>query len=285
MFIETLSEDLLNDQVKKVNMSRNIRASHLLFSTLLALGGLHTAIHAEELLAKHHHHHHEKDVLAVQNPLEPYLLPKDHPLQDILPHLFQDSHMFRSSKNLKHAGFKVKPGHRHLMVAFHPAIPLYLFKKFPDDLNQSSQLRNFIKRIQGANIVRESIKKNNCQHLVVPQKWLYELPKRFSKDGNKSYILIVENMDIVSKEENLDLYYHMDKEMLNELCIVLHDVGGCDAFPRNQPFTRSGKIAFIDTEHVGFSRFREHFIKHIVPVLSEDLQAYGTALWRKLEDK
>lgn len=266
-------------------MSRNIRATHVFFSTLLALSGLHTTIHADELLAKHHHHHREKTLAAAHNPLEPYLLPKDHPLHDILPYLFQDSHMFRSSKHFARAGFKIKHGHRNLMVAFHPAVPLYLFKKFPDDMNQSSQLRNFIKRIQGAHIVRESIKKNNCKHLVVPQKWIYELPKRFSKDGSKSYILIVENMDIFSREENLDLYYHMDKEILTELCIVLHDVGGCDAFPRNQPFTRSGKIAFIDTEHVGLPRFRDHFIKHVVPALNEDLQAYATALWRKLEDK
>src|SRR5262249_21775609 len=69
------------------------------------------------------------------------------------------------------------------------------------------------------------------------------------------------------------------------LCMILHDIGGCDAYPWNQPFTREGKIAFVDTEDVGKRRFHDYFIQHIVPALNEELQPYAVDLWMKLEEK
>jgi hypothetical protein len=220
----------------------------------------------------------------VHHSIRHYLLPKSHYLQENLKFLFLDSKMFHSTKNFKKSGFKVKHGHKQLMVGFHPSCPEYLFKKFPDQQSQSLQLKNYIKRIKGAEILRNYIREHNFKHLVVPQKWLYQLPKNFTKNlGTKSFILIVENMNICHKDENLRCYYNMDIEMLTELCMILHDVGGCDAFPRNQPFTRSGKIAFIDTEHVG--SMKGHFVRHIVPALNKELQAYALALWNQLEHK
>ncbi len=216
--------------------------------------------------------------------LEPYLLPKHHPLQSILKEIFKDPHMFKSSARFEKAGFKVKHGHKQLMVGFHPLAPFYLFKKFPDQQSQENQLKNFLLRIRGAQILRDEIQKRHFKHLVVPQKWLYELPKRFSKkDGAKSYILIVENMDICEKEENLELYYNMDIDILTELETLIYVVGGCDAVPRNQPFTHSGKIAFVDTEHLG--QKREKFLQDVIPLLNKELQAYAWALWAKLEEE
>lgn len=217
-----------------------------------------------------------------------HLLPQNHPVRPYLKSLFDHPHLFKSVRSFESAGFKVKSGHRGLMVGFHPSIPRYLFKKFSDHRSQSGQLENFIKRLEGARILREYIQKHNFKHLVVPQKWLYQLPKSFSKKyGSPSYVLIVENMDIYDWDdpngEAKRLYYNMDREMLTELCTLLHAVGGCDAYPRNQPFTHYGKIAFVDTEHIG--QLKNHFLKHIVPALNEELQIYARELWRKLEEK
>lgn len=256
----------------------HIRKTHLLIATLLVMSGF-CDIHAKLEITQHH----VKTDRVANNPLEPYLLPKDHPLQNILPGLFKDSHMFRSAKNFERAGFKIIRGHKELMVGAHPSLPHFLFKKFPDNHTQMLQVQNYIKRIRGAEKVREQIKKRNFHHLVVPRKWLYELPDRFSSKDGKSYILIVENMDIYDKKKNLKLYYNMDIDFLTELCTILHDVGGCDSFPRNQPFTHSGKIAFVDTEHVG--QMIGHFHKHLVPALNKELQAYAVALWEKLEEE
>jgi hypothetical protein len=224
-----------------------------------------------------------------QTKINSYLLPKHDPLYKQIPQLLHNPDMFKSPRHFEKAGFTVKRGHRKLMVGFHPFIPHHLIKKFSDKMPQAMQLENYIKRIKGAEILRNYIHKHHYTHLVVPEKWLYKLPKKFSKKGS-AYLLIVENMDIYDDWEDPNgearqLYYNMDKETLTELCTILHDVGGCDAYPWNQPFTRSGKIAFVDTEHVGKRKFHDYFIKHIVPALNEELQAYALALWAKLEEE
>lgn len=227
---------------------------------------------------------HEKSH-SLDNSIEAFYLPENHPLHKTLPHLFRLPIMFRSPKILMSQGFDVKVSHRRLMIAGHPDIPHYLIKKFVDRIPQSTQLGNFLKRIRGANALRHHIKKLKLKHIVVPKKWLYQLSKNFPPF---SYVLVVEKMDIYDDWDNPDgkarkLYYNMDKDILTELCILLHTVGGCDSIPRNQPFTQSGQIAFIDTEHYGQNK--GHFYKHILPALNPELQAYATALWEKLQDE
>jgi hypothetical protein len=213
-----------------------------------------------------------------------YLLPQPHPLNNPLQNLFSHPHMFESAKELEKAGFQVRVSHE-LMVAAHPTIPRYFIKKFNDSIPQEQQLKNFIKRIEGAELLRNYIKKHHFKHLVVPKKWLYKLPASFP---GQSYVLIVEKMDIYDDWENPQgearkLYYHMHKEVLTELCTILQDLGGCDSLPRNHPLTRSGKIAFIDTEHVG--EFKDFFYMYLVPALSPELQDYALTLWETLEEK
>ncbi len=153
------------------------------------------------------------------NSLTNYLLPHDHHLQTILKNIFQHPEMFQTPSHFRNAGFNVELGHRKLMVGFHPAIAGYLIKKFSHDIPLSTQLNNYIKRIKGAKRLCEYIKKYNFQHLVVPQKWLYRLPKSFSMNQQNAYVLIVENMDIYNDWENpkgeaRNLYFNMDKEIL-----------------------------------------------------------------------
>lgn len=227
---------------------------------------------------------HEEN-FSSKNSIEAYYLPSKHSLNRSLSLLFRYPFMFRSPKFLTAQGFDVKVSHRRLMIAGHRDMPNYLIKKFIDHVPQSTQIKNFLKRIRGANALRRHIKNLNLKHIVVPKKWLYQLPKGFP---SPSYVLVVEKMDIYDDWDNphgkaRKLYYNMDKEILTEFCILLHAAGGCDSIPRNQPFTHSGQIAFIDTEHYGENK--GHFYKHILPALNPELQAYATALWEKLEDE
>src|SRR4051812_30373784 len=83
--------------------------------------------------------------------LKECLLPADHPLQSQLKDLFENPNMFHSPTQLNHAGFQViNRIHRGLMVAKHLAIKNYLIKKFQDKVSQDSQLRNYLRRINGA---------------------------------------------------------------------------------------------------------------------------------------
>ncbi|MDP1880736.1 MAG: hypothetical protein Q8K60_07335 [Parachlamydiaceae bacterium] len=224
-----------------------------------------------------------------QQLIDSYILPKSHPLFNRLKKIFNQPSMFKSTEHFEKAGFNIKLGHRKLMVGAHPSIKSYLFKKFPNSYPQQKQLDNFITRIKGAEILRKCIAILKLKHIVVPKKWLYKLPKSFSREKHEdTYLLVVENMDIYEGYENPQdqgslHYYNMNIEVLTELCTLLHFVGGCDAYPRNQPFTKSGKIAFVDTEHIG--KLKGHFLKHIVPALNPDLQPYAVALWMKLEQE
>ncbi len=216
--------------------------------------------------------------------LDIYFLPVNHPLQTPLNTLLTSLSIFRSPSSLRKEGFSVKEGHQLLMVAAHPAIQGYLIKKFSGKKHTKKENDNFLKRLKGAEKIRQAIQQHKCKHLVVPEKWIYSIDSRHSY---RKYFLIVEDMDVYDwddpKGELENLYYNMDIEILKELCTVLHAVGGCDAFPRNQPFTRSGKIAFVDTEHVGEKK--DYFLIHIVPALNNDLQKYAIDLWAGLEEE
>ena len=215
------------------------------------------------------------------------LLPEDHPLQSQLKNLFENSDMFKSPQQLRREGFDIlEAGRSGLMVASHPAIN-YLIKKFQDKIAQKHQVNNYLKRVTGARALREFIKLNNLQHIVVPQKWLYRLPNSFSdpKTGEMTYVMIVEKIDICSggKDPTGEVarrYYTMDFDILKELCIVAYHFNGLDSRLDNMPFTYENKIAFIDTEH--WKHTGKEFLRHAMHYLSQDRQEYALAVLEAL---
>jgi hypothetical protein len=221
--------------------------------------------------------------------LEECLLPTDHPLQAQLAFLFHNSKMFKSREKLRQAGFKVlKRMHRGLMVAGHPFLGSYLIKKFVNSIPQNHQLDNFIKRVSGARALRRFIELNGLQHIVVPQKWIYRLPKQFTdpESHQRSYILIVEKMDLCSSGKNpkrqiAQRYHTMDLDILRELCIVVYYFRGLDSTLENMPFTRQNKIAFIDTEKWALAR-EEPFLHQAMLHLSADRQRYASQIFEML---
>lgn len=250
-----------------------------IFISILLLGiVLHTSLVQGALGEKE-----KKQTIA----LEECLLPTDHPLQKKLSKLFKYPVMFNSSSQFRAAGFDVNPRvHLGLMVAKHPSIKKYVIKKYQNNVLQKLQLEKYLKRIAGALILKKYIKEHNYKHLVVPDKWIYELPSAFSMRGVKSYVLIAEEMDLCAgaddpNSENGRNYYQMTEKVFIELCTLMHDLGGCDAYPRNQTFTKSGKIAFIDTEDVGNKK--SHFPQNIIPLLNEDLKDQAQSIWDQLE--
>lgn len=251
----------------------------LFFMIIMAIFSIGSTLHAAGgLLPANEEPVSEEKILA-------YLLPEKHRLQPLLATLFDDPNMFESYEHFKNAGFEIIRGNRFLLIGKHPSIPDYLFKKFSDKQSQQAQLNNYVQRIEGANVLRQAIRKRQFKRVVVPKKWLYELPSHFSKHrSEKTFLLIVERMDIYTDHDERKLqYYNMDIDVLTEFCTILHDVGGCDAYPLNQPLTRSGKIAFVDTEHVG--KRPSNFKLKIIPNLNPELQAYALALWEKLEEE
>jgi hypothetical protein len=236
-----------------------------------------------------------QQISSQQIDLSGYLLPQNHPLQEKLDTLFEDPNMFKSHQNVKQAGFhvvynKYKPNTK-LMVIKHPALENYLIKKFVDKISRRQQLRNYVSRIKGAKALRKFIKVNNLQHIVVPQKWLYELPEQFSdiKTKEKGYLLIEDNMDICSgglssKGEVARKYKTIEFDILDELCLVVYNFRGLDSAMNNLPFTKQNKIAFVDTEHWK-SKKGKKYLRKIKPYMSEDRREHALNLFQKLNEQ
>jgi len=162
--------------------------------------------------------------------------------------LFHDPRMFRSKSAFIAAGFDVnQPASHNIMVGRHPTIDRYLFKKYSDDFPQRNQLDNYEARVRGADKIRAVINRRHLRHIAVPHKWLYELPRSFS-ERRRSYVLVVDRMDLLSVTETTKKYQTIDPAVLDDLCRVLFEFRGFDAAIHNLRFTTSGQIAFIDTE-------------------------------------
>lgn len=196
--------------------------------------------------------------------------------------------LFDSFESLKQHGFEIvneaaSINSWSIMVARHPQLKGFLIKKYRDSIPRDVQLRNYLLRIKNACILSDFINMQKMTHLIVPKKWLYV----FSTTGSDSedYLLIVEELPICSGGwwggETLQRYAVMDEPTMREICFVLYNLQGCDAWPQNLPFTRNGQIAFIDTEHLGqsFGDFTLRLLQFINPKIVPNAQEY----WSELE--
>ena len=167
------------------------------------------------------------------------------PIFSQLAELFTDSKMFRSFNHFSSAGFSlVDHAPYKIMAGRHKRAPGYLFKKFDNDRSSKKQLGNYMRRIEGSRLLRTFIAEHGFSRVMVPKKWLYELPTRFPA----RYLLVVEKVDLVSREDTEAAYSRISKKQLHELATILYYFRGLNSTASNLPFTEDGKIAFIDTE-------------------------------------
>src|SRR4029079_4895129 len=137
--------------------------------------------------------------------------------------IFREPKMFASRKAFAAAGFDVRQAAAHnIMVATHPMEPRYLFKKYCSDMSLEEQEENYRDRLWGARKIQQLIDKHKLRHLVVPHKWLYELPARFSKRRDDAYVLMAERLSLLSVDESTKRYRTIKPEALDDLCRVLY---------------------------------------------------------------
>lgn len=222
--------------------------------------------------------------------VSPYLLPQDHPIKRKLDTLFSEARVTLSLKSLQEAGFKkARPNPiTHLIVTTHPEMPGYVFKIYLDAQRYYKDLPEheiWLMRIEGAEKVRQILDEEGLHdRFKVPQKWIYPLPHEPKPPTGyleKFYILVAEDMDILSKEENEAVWASdvVTQELLNQLSMVLKEAGLADgAKPDNIPFSKDGRIAFVDTQTHGAKRVR---FSKLVPFLSEENQGYWKSLFKK----
>lgn len=186
--------------------------------------------------------------------IAPYLLPHNHPVYPKLNDLFLRERFIASKDTLKAAGFTVRgPGSGQTLVARHTKLSHVLIKLFTDD-QPIDELHELMNRIKGAQVARRVIADFHLEWLFnVPRKWLYIIPENPSSSGPypKRFVLVVEDMEILPREENYAkwLSSSITKEKLDGIYIFLTK-GGFNDLPLafNIPFGRDGKLAVVDTE-------------------------------------
>lgn len=184
-----------------------------------------------------------------------YLLPLNHPLKPALDEIFGNERVTRDLLSLSKAGFKILyEGERsYIVIASHPKLPGHLVKLYLDVERRIKRdvpgWKWLLRRCQGADAVRQAIKKIKSKHFSAPQKWLYQLPYMQGYEG-RPFVLLVEDMQLVSEEENEQAWKTlMTKEHLNELYQIIKRARGTSYRKDNIWLSKNGTFAFIDTEY------------------------------------
>ena len=196
--------------------------------------------------------------------------------------LFTDPAMFDSRRAWRRAGFDVLDPAKdtECMVAAHRSAPVYLFKKYADDVSQKEQNANYAARIEGAARLAKFIRRERLVHVVTPEKHLHDLPRSF---GKSSCVLVVERLDIVGPSESERRCRDVGEPVLRELLRVLVEFPGLDSNSKNVQFTRDGKIAFVDLENWDHPDRDEVRLKSIGSYLSKDKLKLARRILDELE--
>lgn len=192
--------------------------------------------------------------IDVWETVETKLLPDDHPAKPILDKIFSKPDINKNGMTLIKAGFRYPPVRSKLnaVVATHPKLKGHLIKTFTDEQPYVNEWSKWLDRIRGAELISEMIKSKEYHHIFkAPKKWIYLIPHRSDHATGKSFLLVVEDMKLEDFEKNKK---HWKKKIKKGTLDALHDLldtlGLVDSvFIDNIPFSRDGKIAFIDTEH------------------------------------
>lgn len=217
--------------------------------------------------------------------LTPYFLPDHHPLKAPLDRIFSKPRVLASKKSLRAAGFTplAHPQNR-LIIARHSKLKGYLIKAYLDDAPTTDWIW-WKKRIDGAHTIQNSINQHGYQSLMkVPQKWIYPLPDHtlprvVNGIERKNFILVVEDMKLLSPEKNLSAFKHkLTKQHLNALyTVILENLLIDSVYADNIPFSKDGRIAFIDTEHC-MDTTQPVRIERLAQYFSSEMHAY----WEQL---
>ncbi len=217
-------------------------------------------------------------------PWKEYAFSKKSSLKQKIDRLCEGKRLETEEDFAKHGFYVFRQGAPWGVVVYaHPATPHVLYKKHFNIDDPFKEAKKYLTRIYNRDILQAYILEHQFSHMMVPKKWLYLMPG--SNHPGEGSMLVVEKLRLVKGGHHdhdplSQLYRSMDQEAVTELCMILHDLGGCDAWPHNQPFTITGKIAFVDTEHLG--RSKGDFLWRITDRLSPEMKEYGLSLYGKL---
>ena len=183
----------------------------------------------------------------------PYLLPEDHPTKKTLDKIFLKN-CLKDGVELYKAGFRFQNNSNphKVIVAIHPNLKEHLVKLFLDNQPSGIEWPYWIKRIEGSNLIRETIsEKDYTASFKVPHKWIYFLPCKHNENFGRQFILVTENKNLVSEYDNRSRWKNgVTYEQLYMFWDLLETCGLFDSiYISNIPYCKDGRFAFVDTEH------------------------------------
>lgn len=214
---------------------------------------------------------------------KPYALPEDHTVKKFLDQVFSDSRPIANSVAMKKAGFSIPADkEQDLIVAYHPQIEGYVIKYYYDNHN-INEAPYWLLRMKGLARVEKAIDKFGYGDIMkAPKKWVYEIPNTDKVVANegvypKKYLIVAEDMQVVSRKENDRLYKEeLTAQQMKAIYDVLKETWLYDCvYVDNIPFSKDGKITFVDTEDFDRKPIKFKFMASAFP---EKLQTY----WKEL---
>lgn len=221
--------------------------------------------------------------------LKSYLMSSQHPLKKGLNKFFKEKRIIHDTKSLKAAGFinPVPQPKSGIIVTKHPQFKGYIFKIYCDAQGYYKGMKEYeiyLARAQGAEKIRNYIATHHLEHLFkVPKKWIYKLsknPKAENGTSAKRFILVEEEMDLISNSENIQKWRSFDikQPLLTSLFKIVSDLKLRDCCKiDNIPFCLDGRIAFVDTQS---HSVETPFYEMLLPYLSESMAAFWKSLWQ-----
>lgn len=188
----------------------------------------------------------------------PFLLPKNHFAHQALNHIFSEKGVLASIKSMEAAGFEIltyRQG-RGLIVASHPLLKNYLIKTYLDS-DSYVEWSKWVRRVKGKDVIQNFLDNHPIykSYFKVPGKWIYRIPTKSRGEATETstprkYVLLVENMYIVDKKTNEEMYKKLITFItLDGLYLLIDQTGFSDGHIGNLPFSSDWKIALIDTEY------------------------------------
>lgn len=210
-----------------------------------------------------------------------YLLSENHPAKGELDKIFNNHRDAVYSKQcLFELGFVTGGSGGHVWVMRHPKLEGYLVKFYrrhlPGYTPPGKDWQMWQKRIEGAQLIRDEIKKSRYSGcLKVPKKWIYPLEPQEDDDAI-NFLLVVEDMECLSRDENKELYkIKITKLHLKLIFYIVTKHGFCDGCSHNNLiWTKQGQLAFVDTESYHRWPVRYH---PMLEYLSPDMRKW----WRR----
>ena len=118
----------------------------------------------------------------IQKEIASYELPSDLSFTPIVNLIFSSSRPTFNADALVQAGFNIlhKQPRSYIVVANHPALPGFLFKLYFDtELRMKNNVPGwkwFVRRCEGAKVIRKVIANKKIKNFKVPDKYIYVLP-------------------------------------------------------------------------------------------------------------